>query len=63
MTATIVFKDGTVVDVENLKEVRSAFKAVSAPYDNLLTPNTALTFVGDATVCCNSNDIYYLSII
>lgn len=62
MNARITFKSEKYADVQNLKEVYAGCKCVSEPYDCLLIPNTALTFVGDTTVCCSSNDILLVTI-
>lgn len=62
MNARITFKSERYADVQNLKEVYVGAICVSEPYDNLLLPDTALTFVGDTTVCCNSNDILLVTI-
>lgn len=62
MNARITFKSEKYADVQNLKEVYAGCKCVSEPYDSLLIPNTALTFVGDTTVCCSSNDVLLVAI-
>lgn len=62
MNARITFKSERYADVQNLKEVYVGAIRVSKPYDNLLLPNTALTFVGDITVCCSSNDVLLVTI-
>lgn len=62
MNATIAFKNEKYADVHNLKEVYAGARCVSEPYDNLLLPDTALTFVGDITVCCSSNDVLLVTI-
>ena len=62
MNAMITFKNEKYADVKNLKEVYAGDRNVPAPYDNLLLPDTALTFVGDITVCCNSNDVMLVTI-
>lgn len=62
MNARITFKSERHADVQNLKEVYVGRKCVSEPYDSLLNPDTALTFVGDTTICCNSNDILLVTI-
>lgn len=61
MNATIAFKNEKYADVHNLKEVYAGAICVPKPYDNLLLPNTALTFVGDTTVC-SSNDVLLVTI-
>lgn len=62
MNARITFKSEKYADVQNLKEVYVGAICVSKPYDNLLLPNTALTFVGDTTICCSSNDVLLVTI-
>lgn len=62
MNARITFKSERHADVQNLKEVYAGRKCVSETYDSLLIPNTALTFVGDTTICCSSNDILLVTI-
>lgn len=62
MNATIAFKNEKYADVHDLKEVYAGTRCVSKPYDNLLLPDTALTFVGDITVCCYSNDVLLVTI-
>ena len=62
MNARITFKSERYADVQNLKEVYVGCRRVSEPCGNLLTPDTALTFVGDTTVCCSSNDVLLVAI-
>lgn len=62
MNARITFKSEKYADVQNLKEVYVGCKRISEPYDSLLNPDTALTFVGDTTICCSSNDILLVTI-
>lgn len=57
MYAKIIFKNDKRVEVENLQEIYVGCSRVDAPYDNLLVPGVALTFVGDITICCASDDV------
>lgn len=62
MKAQIHFKSAKLVSVENLKEVYAGRQNMPEPYDGLIVPGTALTFVGDTTVCCNSDDVLFITI-
>lgn len=62
MNVQIKFKNDKFANVENLKEVYSGRKNIPESYDGLLVPDCALTFVGDATICCNSNDVLFITI-
>ena len=59
MNAKIIFKNANNSDVvvKDLQEVYSGCAKVLAPYANLVMPGYALTFVGDITICCNSDDV------
>lgn len=57
MNAKIVFKNGKVVDIENLQQVYAGSIKVEPPYINIVVPTVSLTFVGDITICCNSDDV------
>lgn len=57
MNARIVFKNDKVVDVESLQDIYAGGIKVEVPYINIVVPSVSLTFVGDTTVCCNSDDV------
>ena len=62
MDVQIKFKNDKLAVVENLKEVHAGRQTISEPYIGLLAPDCALTFVGNTTVCCNSNDVLFITI-
>lgn len=62
MNVQINFKNDKLAVVENLKEVYAGRKTISEPYNGLLVPNCDLTFIGNTTVCCNSNDVLFITI-
>lgn len=62
MNVQIKFKNDKLAVVENLKEVHAGRQTIAEPYIGLLAPDCALTFVGDTTFCCNSNDVLFITI-